>query len=142
MLRHLTHNFFGRLGERRSICLPGFNELLLKYSLQPTTQSGSSPTPSIIRRASLITAHLGELRPTRELWDIRIVLPPLFPTGHYNYKWKNHFFKMKGGFRDGLKHQKGRNKGSLHSTVAQSYMTPSLYLCSIFTLLINNKTKI
>ena len=34
---------------------------------------------------------------------------------------------MKGGYRDGLKHQKGRNKGSLHSKVAQSYMTPSLY---------------
>ena len=50
----------------------------------------------------------------------------------YIYKWKNHFFKMKGGYRDGLKHQKGRNKGSLHSKVAQSYMTPSLYLCSIF----------
>ena len=49
-----------------------------------------------------------------------------------NYdKWKNHFFKMKGGYRDGLKHQKGRNKGSLHSKVAQSYMTPSLYLCFI-----------
>ena len=39
---------------------------------------------------------------------------------------------MKGGYRDGLKHQKGRNKGSLHSKVAQSYMTPSLYLCFIF----------
>ena len=25
-------------------------------------------------------------------------------------KWKNHFFKMKGGYRDGLKHQKGRNE--------------------------------
>ena len=49
-----------------------------------------------------------------------------------DYKWKNHFFKMKGGYRDGLKHQKGRNKGSLHSKDAQSYMTPSLYLCSIF----------
>ena len=36
---------------------------------------------------------------------------------------------MKGGYRDGLKHQKGRNKGSLHSKDAQSYMTPSLYLC-------------
>ena len=47
------------------------------------------------------------------------------------YKWKNHFFKMKGGYRDGLKHQKGRNKGSLHSKDAQSYMTPSLYLCLI-----------
>ena len=46
----------------------------------------------------------------------------------YFYKWKNHFFKMKG---DGLKHQNGRNKGSLHSKVAQSYLTPSLYLCSI-----------
>ena len=44
---------------------------------------------------------------------------------------KNHFFKMKGGYRDGLKYQKGRNKGSLHSKVAQSYMTPSLYLCFI-----------
>ena len=43
-------------------------------------------------------------------------------------KWKNHF---KGGYRDGFKHQKGRNKGSLHSKVTQSYMTPSLYLCSI-----------
>ena len=49
-----------------------------------------------------------------------------------NYdKWKSHFFKMKGGYRDGLKHQKGRNKGSLHSKVAQSYITPSLYLCFI-----------
>ena len=38
---------------------------------------------------------------------------------------------MKGGYRDDLKHQKGRNKGSLHSKVAQSYMTPSLYLCFI-----------
>jgi hypothetical protein len=49
----------------------------------------------------------------------------------YIYKWKNHFFKMKGGYRDGLKHQKGRNKGSSHSKVAQSHMTPSLYLCFI-----------
>ena len=48
------------------------------------------------------------------------------------YKWKNHFFKTKGGYRDGLKHQNGRNKGLLHSKVAQNYMTPSLYLCSIF----------
>ena len=57
------------------------------------------------------------------------------------YKWKNHFFKMKGGYRDGLKHQKGRNKGSLHSKVAQSYMTPSLYLCFIVfeQSLISNK---
>ena len=47
------------------------------------------------------------------------------------YKWKNLFFKMKGGYRDGLKHQKGRNKGLLHSKDAQSYMTPSLYLCLI-----------
>ena len=38
---------------------------------------------------------------------------------------------MKGGYRDGLKHQKGRNKGLLHSKDAQSYMTPSLYLCVI-----------
>ena len=60
---------------------------------------------------------------------------------HYYYKWKNHFFKMKGGYRDGLKHQKGRNKGSLHSKVAQSYMTPSLYLCFIVfeQSLISNK---
>ena len=59
----------------------------------------------------------------------------------YSYKWKNHFFKMKGGYRDGLKHQKGRNKGSLHSKVAQSYMTPSLYLCFIVfeQSLISNK---
>ena len=49
----------------------------------------------------------------------------------YIYKWKNHFFKMKRGYRDGVKHQKGRNKGSLHSKDAQSYMTPSLYLCLI-----------
>ena len=54
------------------------------------------------------------------------------------YKWKNHFFKMKRGYRDGLKHQKGRNKGSLHSKDAQSYMTPSLYIC----LILINKTKI
>ena len=40
-------------------------------------------------------------------------------------------FKMKRGYRDGLKHQKGRNNGSLHSKDAQSYMTPSLYLCFI-----------
>ena len=52
-------------------------------------------------------------------------------TPSKQHGWKNHFFKMKGGYRDGLKHQKGRNKGSLHSKVAQSYMTPSLYLCSI-----------
>ena len=37
----------------------------------------------------------------------------------------------RGIYRDGLKHQKGRNKGSLNSKVAQSYMTPSLYLCFI-----------
>ena len=42
------------------------------------------------------------------------------------------FLQNERGYRDGLKHQKGRNKGSLHSKVAQSYMTPSLYLCSIF----------
>ena len=47
-------------------------------------------------------------------------------------KWKNHFFKMKvGSYRDDLKHQKGRNKGSLHSKDSQSYRTPSLYLCFI-----------
>ena len=48
---------------------------------------------------------------------------------------------MKRGYRDGLKHQKGRNKGSLHSKVAQSYMTPSLYLCFIVfeQSLISNK---
>ena len=56
---------------------------------------------------------------------------------HY-YKWKNHFFKMKGGYRDGLKHQKGRNKGSLHRKVAQSYMTPSLYI-SLFDIQLCNK---
>ena len=57
------------------------------------------------------------------------------------YKWKNHFFKMKGGYRDGLKHQKGRNKESLNSKVAQSHMTPSLYLCFIVykQSLISNK---
>ena len=33
------------------------------------------------------------------------------------HKWKNHFFKMKRGYRDGLKHQRGRNKGSLHSLI-------------------------
>ena len=49
-------------------------------------------------------------------------------AGGYIYKWKNH---LKRGYRDGLKHQKGRNKGSLHSKDAQSYMTPSLYLCVI-----------
>ena len=32
------------------------------------------------------------------------------------------------GCRDGFKHQKERNKGSLHSKVAQNYITPSLYL--------------
>ena len=42
------------------------------------------------------------------------------------------FLQNERGYRDGLKHQKGRNKGSLYSKVAQSYMTPSLYLCSIF----------
>ena len=56
----------------------------------------------------------------------------------YIHKWKNHFFKMKRGYRDGLKHQKGRNKGSLHSKDAQSYMTPSLYLCLILIKLCND----
>ena len=37
------------------------------------------------------------------------------------------FVEDEGGYRDGLE----RNKGSLHSKVAQSYMTPSLCLCSI-----------
>ena len=46
------------------------------------------------------------------------------------------------GYRDGLKHQKGRNKGSLHSKDAQSYMTPSLYLCLIFCLLMNRNKDI
>ena len=32
------------------------------------------------------------------------------------------------GHREGLKHKKGRNKGSLHSKGTQNYMTPSLYL--------------
>ena len=53
--------------------------------------------------------------------------------------------KIKGWYRDGLKHQKGRNKGSLHSKDAPSYMTPSLYLCLIvnFTCeLYNYNTKI
>ena len=36
------------------------------------------------------------------------------------------FLQNQRGYRDGLKHQKGRNKGSLHSKVAQSYMTPSI----------------
>ena len=49
-----------------------------------------------------------------------------FQSSYINNKWNNHFFKMKEGYRDGLKHQKGINKGSLHSKVAQSYMTPSL----------------
>ncbi|CAI8052914.1 hypothetical protein GBAR_LOCUS28945 [Geodia barretti] len=60
---------------------------------------------------------------------INAVLPEAVKSS--GNKWKNHFFKMKGGYRDGLKHQKGRNKGSLHSKDAQSYMTPSLYLCLI-----------
>ena len=34
---------------------------------------------------------------------------------------------MKVGYRDDLKHKKGRNKGSLHSKFAQSYMTPSQF---------------
>ena len=41
------------------------------------------------------------------------------------------FLQNEGGYRDGLKYQKGRNKGSLHSKDAPSYMTPSLYLCVI-----------
>ena len=77
-----------------------------------------------IKRSALEAAHA-------HLHDVRT----------YIYKWQNHFFKMKGGYRDGLKHQKGRNKGSLHSKVAQSYMTPSLYLCFIVfeQSLISNK---
>ena len=39
------------------------------------------------------------------------------------------FLQNEAGYRDGLKHQNGRNKGSLHSKDGQSYMTPSLYLC-------------
>ena len=46
------------------------------------------------------------------------------------------FLQNEGGYRDGLKHQKGRNKGSLHSKDAQSYMTPSLYLCLILNFAI------
>ena len=55
-------------------------------------------------------------------------------------KWKNHLFKMKG-YRDGLKHQKGRNKGSLRGKDAQGYMTQSLYLCFVVykQSLISNK---
>ena len=41
------------------------------------------------------------------------------------------FLQNEGGYRGDLWHQKGRNKGSLHSKDAQSYMTASLYLCFI-----------
>ena len=45
-------------------------------------------------------------------------------------KWKNHFFKMKGGCRDLLELQKGKNKEWLLSRATQNHMTPSLYLSS------------
>ena len=32
------------------------------------------------------------------------------------------FLQNEGGYRDGLKHQKGRNKGSLHMKYAQSHI--------------------
>ena len=41
------------------------------------------------------------------------------------------FLQNEGGYRDGLKHQKGKNKGSLHSSDTQINMTLSLYLCMI-----------
>ena len=50
------------------------------------------------------------------------------------------FLQNEGGYRDGLKHQKGRNKGSLHSKDTQSYMTPSIII-SLFDV-ICNRTKI
>jgi hypothetical protein len=40
-----------------------------------------------------------------------------------------------GGYRDGLKHEKERNKWSPHCQDTQSYMASSLYLC--FCLSIN-----
>ena len=62
-------------------------------------------------------------------------------AGMYCIQVEKSFLQNERGYRDDLKHQKGRNKGSLHSKVAQSYMTPSLYLCFIVfeQSLISNK---
>ena len=50
---------------------------------------------------------------------------------HKENSGKKSFLQNEGGNRDGLKNQKVRNEGSLHSKDAQSCMTPSVYLCVI-----------
>ena len=52
---------------------------------------------------------------------------------------KKLFLQNEGGYRDGLKHKKGRDKGWLCSNDTQ---TPSLYLCYWNILLRDYITKI
>ena len=49
----------------------------------------------------------------------------------YTYKWKNHFYEMKGDVGMSL-HEKGRNKKCLHQDT-KSLITPSLHLCFALT---------
>ena len=69
--------------------------------------------------------------------DIDVIDTPVAVSRRpYIYKWKNHFYEMKGDVGMSL-HEKERNK-KMPTQDTKSLITPSLHLCFALTLFVMN----